>query len=49
MLAQYQNCPSPGHIAAAKYALKYLKGTYEYGIQFTSDDNIDLSVLPTSH
>jgi len=42
MLARYQNCPSPGHIAAAKYAIKYLKGTCEYGIQFTSDANIDL-------
>jgi len=36
-------------IATAKYAIKYLKGTCEYGIQFTSDDNIDLSVLSTSH
>jgi len=42
MLARYQNCPSPGHIAAAKYAIKYLKGTCEYGIEFTSEDNIDL-------
>jgi len=42
MLAKYQSCPSPGHLAAAKYAIKYLKGTIEYGVQFTSSDNIDL-------
>jgi len=42
MLARYQNCPSLGHIAAAKYVIKYLKGTCDYGIQLTSNDKIDL-------
>jgi len=42
MLAKYQNCPSPGHISAAKYAIKYLKGSTEYGIKFTNTTNIDL-------
>ena len=36
ILAKYQNNPSPQHIAAAKYAIKYLKGTKHLGITFSS-------------
>jgi len=36
MIAQYQSNPSPGHLEAAKYVLRYLKGTPDLGITFTS-------------
>jgi Reverse transcriptase (RNA-dependent DNA polymerase). len=36
LIAQYQSEPSPGHLEAAKYILRYLKGTAELGISFTS-------------
>ena len=42
ILARFQNNPSVGHLKAAKYAIRYLKGTKEYGIQFCSNTNIDL-------
>jgi len=45
ILAQYQNRPSRKHIAAAKYAIRYLKGTKELGLTFSSEgqsnDKID--------
>ena len=37
ILAKYQNCPSPGHLQAAKYIVRYLKGTSSHGITFHSD------------
>ena len=42
LLAQEQNNPSPGHITAAKHAIKYLKGTKSLGIAFHSDSNLDI-------
>ena len=36
MIAQYQNNPHEGHIAAAKYAMRYLKQTKDLGIIFDS-------------
>ena len=42
LLAQQQNHPSPGHIAAAKYVIKYLTGTKSLGISFHSDSPLDL-------
>ena len=34
ILAQQQNRPSPGHLAAIKHIIKYLKGTKSLGIAF---------------
>jgi hypothetical protein len=42
ILAQYQSYPSPGHLDAAKYVLRYLKGTSHLGITFTSRINTSL-------
>ena len=39
MLAQYQHFPSPGHLEAAKYVLRYLKGTKSKGITLSSKNN----------
>jgi hypothetical protein len=36
LLAQHQSTPSPGHYEAALYATKYLAGTKQLGIYFTS-------------
>ena len=42
MLAKYSSNPSPGHISAAKYVIKYIKGTKSRGIKFSSrvDDKL---------
>lgn len=42
ILAKYQNHSSPGHLSAAKYVLKYLKGTKTLGIAFHSDDQFNI-------
>ena len=39
MLAQYQHYPSPGHLEAAKYVLRYLKGTKGKGITLSTKSN----------
>ena len=39
ILAKYQNCPSHGHLQAAKYVVRYLKGTTSHGITFNSDSD----------
>ena len=44
-LLQYQSNPSPGHLQAAKYAIKYIKGTTDYGIVFDSNENM----IPNAH
>ena len=52
ILAKYQNSPSPGHIKAAKYIIRYLKGTSSHGITFNSaNDTILQSFLhfPSHH
>jgi hypothetical protein len=36
LLAQHQSTPSPGHLEAARYAIKYLASTKTLGIYFTS-------------
>ena len=38
MIAKYSANPSPGHIDAAKHVIKYLKGTKDLGIKFSSKD-----------
>jgi hypothetical protein len=42
IIAQYQTNPSPGHLDAAKHVLRYLKGTSDFGITFTSRPNTPL-------
>jgi hypothetical protein len=42
IIAQHQSHPSPGHLEAAKYVLRYLKGTSDLGITFTSKCNSPL-------
>lgn len=39
IIAQYQSNPSPGHLDAARYVLRYLKGTSNLGITFSSQIN----------
>ncbi len=34
LLAQHQSIPSPGHLEAARYAIKYLASTKTLGIYF---------------
>jgi hypothetical protein len=36
LLAQHQSNPSPGHLEAARYVVKYLASTKTLGIYFTS-------------
>ena len=43
ILAQHQGHPTDKHIASAKYAIKYLKGTKSKGIIFDSDQQAQLS------
>ena len=45
MLAKYQSNPSYGHIRAAKHVIRYLKGTKNAGITFTSKDNQELQAF----
>ena len=54
IIAQYQNNPSPGHLDAAKYVLRYLKGTPTLGITFSSSSNPHLETfvkfpIPPNH
>jgi len=39
IISQFNNSCSPGHIDSAKYAIRYLKGTADLGIQFSSRTN----------
>ena len=41
ILTKYQNKPSPGHLYAAQFALKYLAGTRQLGLLFTTNQHID--------
>lgn len=43
MLAQYCNSATKGHIHACKWVIKYLKGSKEKGIIFSSTDRKDLN------
>jgi hypothetical protein len=45
MLAKYLNKPSKGHIDQAKRVIKYLKGTKEKGILFTSKNRTKLETF----
>ena len=38
MLSKFNSCPARGHMEAAKYVLRYLKGTSSHGIWFTEND-----------
>ena len=40
LLSQFNSNPSQGHLDAAKYVLRYLKGTSTHGICFAQDDNL---------
>ena len=42
MLARHQNNATPSHLGAAKHVLRYLKGTADKGIIFSSIPNTDL-------
>jgi hypothetical protein len=42
IISQFNNKCSPGHIDAAKYAIRYLKGTANLGIQFSSRSNAEI-------
>jgi hypothetical protein len=42
ILAQYQSCPSLGHIDVAKHTLCYLKGTCNLSISFSSKPSISM-------
>ena len=42
ILAQQQNRPSPGHLAAIKHIIKYLKGTKSLGIAFHTNSPISI-------
>ena len=42
IIAQYNSNCSPGHIDAAKYVIRYLIGTKDLGIKFSSKNNSDL-------
>ena len=39
LISQYNHNGSPGHIDSAKHAIRYLKGTAQRGICFSSADN----------
>lgn len=43
ILAKYQANPSYGHIAAAKFAIKYVKGTKGHGIVFDSRQHTSIT------
>ena len=42
LLSQHQANPSPGHVAAAKFAVRYLKGTKDLGISFHSNQQLTM-------
>ena len=42
ILAQYNHNYSPGHIKAAKYVIRYLKGSSNLGIHFSSQNQTKL-------
>ena len=39
LLSQFNSNPSPGHMEAAHYVLRYLKNTASHGIWFRQDEN----------
>lgn len=43
MLAQYSNQASKGHIHAAKWVIRYLKGTKDIGVTFSTTSRPDLN------
>ena len=45
MLAQYQSNPSYGHIRAAKHAIRYVLGTKDLGITFSSKENKNMQAF----
>merc|ERR1712214_14664 len=45
LLAQHQTSPSPQHIKAAKYVIRYVSGTKTLGIKFSSRENKELSAF----
>ena len=42
MLAEYQNNPSPGHVYAAEYVIRYLAGTKQSGLSFSTNQQTDI-------
>ena len=45
ILSKHQNNPAPAHISAAKYVIKYLKGTKDFGITFSSNSDTNISTF----
>jgi hypothetical protein len=45
LLAQYQSNPSPGHLEAAQYVVKYLSHTKNLGIHFSSYRHLQLELF----
>jgi len=45
ILSKHQNKPTPAHISAAKYVIKYLKGTKDFGITFSSNSDTNISTF----
>jgi len=43
ILSKHQHNATPAHISAAKYVIKYLKGTKQFGITFNSNTDISIS------
>ena len=41
-LSQYLTDPRSVHLIAAKHILKYLKGTFEYGLKYEANQKINL-------
>ena len=48
MLNQYMNKPHESHSLATKRVLCYLKGTYNYGIEFANHCDVELGGYPNS-
>ena len=45
LLASHQSNPGNGHIKAARYVIKYLKGTIDKGITFSNDKDTELEAF----
>ena len=39
-LSRFTNCPGPDHFAAAKYVLRYLKGSPDAGVTYHGSDEV---------
>ena len=46
-LSQFNSDPSIIHFQAAKHVLRYIQGTLDYGILYTSESSENIIILPT--